>query len=141
VPGSPSRALESELTADRRALGRVALILARPLEELEDVPVGIAEEDLLVPVAARHRPALEPHAVLREPRARAVEIVDLEREMVRHPALRSSAGIRLTGTARRMSVGEKMDLRVPEAEPRAVEGEVVRARHLLEPERICVEAT
>ena len=41
----------------RHPFWRVALILARPLEELEHVPVGVAEEHLHVAVATRHRAA------------------------------------------------------------------------------------
>ena len=75
-----------QLRGDRRALGRVGLILACVLEQLEHVAVRIAEEHLDVPVATRHRPARELDAVVRETRARQREIVDLEREVMRHPA-------------------------------------------------------
>ena len=103
--------------------------------------VGIEEEDLHVAVAARHRPAFERDAVLGEARARSVEIVDGEREVVRHPALRTRARVHLPGTAGRVRVGEEMDLGSAEPEPGAVECKVGRTLHLREAERLRVEAT
>ena len=60
---------------------------------------------------------------------------------MRHPALGAGARIGLSGTTRGMRVRQEVDLGSAEAEPRAVEGEVRGARHLLEAERICVEAS
>ena len=59
--------------------------------------------------------------------------------MVRHPALLARARVWLPGAARGMRLGEQVDLGATEAEPRAVEHEVRRPRHLLEPERVAVE--
>jgi len=110
------------------------------LEQLQHVTVGIAEEDLHVTVAARHRAAGELDGVVGEPGAGAVEIVHFEREMVRHATLDTGAGIALAGSSRRMLVGEQMQLGAAEAKPRPVEHEVRRPRHLLEPQRARVEA-
>jgi 4-oxalocrotonate tautomerase len=73
-------------------------------------------------------------------RAGSVEVVDLEGEMVRHPSLGSGARIRLSRSPGRVRVGEQVQFGAAEAEPRSVEREVRRARHLLEAERLCVEA-
>jgi phenylpyruvate tautomerase PptA (4-oxalocrotonate tautomerase family) len=126
--------------ADGRALRRAGLILARVPEELEDVAVRVEEEDLRVAVTPRHRAARELYAVLGETGTCAVQVVDLEREMVRHPPVHTRAGIPLPRATRRVGVREEMDLGPAEPEPRAVEGEVRRPRHLLEPERLGVEA-
>jgi phenylpyruvate tautomerase PptA (4-oxalocrotonate tautomerase family) len=110
------------------------------LEELEHVPVRVEEEQLHVPVSARHRAAGELHPVLRKAHAGGVEIVDLEREVMRHPTPRARARIPLTRAARRVRVREQVELGSAEPEPRSVEREVRRPRHLLQPERVSVEA-
>jgi hypothetical protein len=109
------------------------------LEQLEDVAVRIAEEDLHVSVAPWHRATRERHAVLGEASARGVEIPDFEREVMRHAPLSARTRIRLSGTTCGVRVGEEVDLGSPEAEPRSVEGEVRRALHLLESECLGVE--
>ena len=111
------------------------------LEELQDVAVGIEEEDLHVAVAPRHRAARERDAVLGQSCAGSVQVVDGECEMVRHPALGAGARVGLSRSASGVRIREEMELRSAEPEPRSVEGEVRRTRHLLEAERVRVEAT
>src|SRR4249919_2944606 len=94
----------TETSAHRHALRRVALILARPLEELEDVAVRVAEEDLNVTVAPRHRAAFQRDAVLGETRAGSIDVIDLERQVMRHPLGCAGPGIGLSRTARRVSL-------------------------------------
>ena len=86
--------------------------------------VGIEEEDLHVAVAAGHRATFERDAVLREAGAGRVEVVHLEREVVRHPALLPGTRVGLPGAARGVRIGEEVDLGAAEPEPRAVEREV-----------------
>ena len=107
-----------DLPGDRRARWSLALILSRELEELEHVAVGIAEEHLDVAVAARHRAPLENNAVLGESRAGSVEVVHLEREVVRHPTLGAGSRIRLPGSPGGMCVREQVDLGCRRSETR-----------------------
>ena len=134
------RSSARDLPRDRCARGRVALILARPLEQLEDVAVRVEEEHLHESVSARHRAACERDVLLDEACTSRVQIIDLEREVVCHSARGTRARVGLPGAAGRVCVGEEVDLGAAEAEPCALEGEVRRARHLLEPERFGVEA-
>ena len=75
-------------------------------------------------------------------RARAcLEIVDLDRDVIREADRRAGAGIGAAGPARRLALHEEMELVVAHLEPCALEAEVVRPRHFLEPERSAVEAS
>ncbi len=128
------------LVADRRPLGRVALVLARPLEELEQVTVGIVEEDLRDAVAPRHWTADEGYALLGEAGARRVQIVYFKRKVVRQPECRASARIGSARPARRVSFGQEVDLVLSKTEPGAGEGEVRRTRYFLQPQCVGIEA-
>jgi len=132
--------VRADLLADRRALRGVALVFSGALEELEQVAVWIAEEDLRHAVASWHWAADKRHAVFGEPGARSAQAVYLERKVIRQPECRASARIGSARPARRVSLGEEVDLVLSETEPGAGEGEVGRARHLFQPQRPCVEA-
>jgi phenylpyruvate tautomerase PptA (4-oxalocrotonate tautomerase family) len=110
------------------------------LEELEDVAVRVEEEDLRIAVSARHRAACEGDTGAVETRAGSAEIVDLEGEVVRQAALGSGSRVALTRSSGRVALGEQVELGASEAKPRAGEDEVRRSWHLLEPERVGVEA-
>ena len=60
--------------------------------------------------------------------------------MVRHPALCAGARVGLSRPAGGVRIREEMELRAAEPEPRSVEDEVRRTRHLLEAQRVGVEA-
>ena len=125
--------------ADRLALGGSALVFVRPLEELEDVTVGVEEEDLGHAVASRHRATCQRYAGLGKTCAGGSQVVDLEREVMGKPVRRAVAGVCLTRTAGRVCLRQEMQLVIAEPEPRAGEGEVRRARYLLEPQRTGIE--
>ena len=129
------------LAADWSARRSLALILSRPLKQLDDVGVRIEDEDLPDAVAPWHGPAEEGGAVLVQANTGCLEIVDLESEVMCEPELCAGARLRAAGPAGRVPFGEEMNLIVPAFEPRAGEGEVRRARNLREPERLAVEAT
>jgi hypothetical protein len=91
------------------ARGSFALVLARPLEVLEDVAVGVEEERLHEAVAAGHRAAREWDAGLGQTRARGVQVVHLEGEVVGQPVRRAQPGVGLTRAARRVRLRQGLD--------------------------------
>ncbi len=128
------------LAADWSARRSLALILSRPLKQLDDVAIRIEDEDLRDAVAPWHRLAEEGDAVLVQANTGCLEISDLESEVMCEAELGAGARLRTARPAGRIPLGEKVDLVVSALKPRALEREVGRATDLFQPQHLAVEA-